>query len=322
MPILAEFPPLFLITVAVSFGLVLGSFLNVVIHRLPRGESIAFPGSRCPACGTPIRAVDNVPLFGWLLLRGRARCCKVAISPRYPLVELLGGLSAWAVLDRIVLDLPGDTSIALAVAIFVLYLALVLGLIALALIDLEHMILPDEITLGGVVLGLLSVPLRPEASFTTSLIGAAAGFLIVWLPFDVLYRRLRGTPGMGLGDAKLLALAGAWFGFQGSLFALLAGAVQATVVTLLMLIVRGRIDEPEAVVAEREEMQKLLAQAEGEEREALERELALDPLAEAPAEGLGRARLAFGPFLCLAIIEYLFFGEIVLQELVGPIPPW
>jgi leader peptidase (prepilin peptidase)/N-methyltransferase len=322
LPILTEFPPIFLIAVAVSLGLVLGSFLNVVIHRLPRGENIAFPGSRCPACGTPIRVADNVPLVSWLVLRGRARCCKARVSARYPLVELLGGLSAWAVLDRIVLELPGETSIALGGAIFALYLCLVLGLIALALIDLEHMILPDEITLGGAVLGVLSAPLRPGASLAEALIGAAVGFLIVWLPFDILYRRLRGGPGMGLGDAKLLALAGAWFGFQGALFALLAGAVQATIVTLVLLLTRGRIDEPEAVIAEREEMQKLLAQAEGDEREALERELALDPLAEAPAEGIGRARLAFGPFLCLATIEYLFFGEVVLHELIGPIPLW
>jgi leader peptidase (prepilin peptidase)/N-methyltransferase len=262
-----------------------------------------------------------VPLFGWLLLRGRARCCKAKISARYPLVELLGGLSAWAVLDRVVLALPGDTSIALGGAIFALYLALVLGLIALSLIDLEHMILPDAITLGGAALGLLSAPLRPGASLVESLIGAVAGFLIVWLPFDLLYRKLRGMPGMGLGDAKLLALAGAWFGVQGAIFALLAGAVQATVVTLVVLLTRGRIDEPDAVVAEREEMQKLLAQAEGAERMALERELALDPLARAPEEGVGRARVAFGPFLCVAIIEYLFFGEIVMRELVGPIPP-
>jgi leader peptidase (prepilin peptidase)/N-methyltransferase len=226
------------------------------------------------------------------------------------------------VLDRVVLELPGDTSIALGGALFVLYLALVLGLIALALIDLEHMMLPDPITIGGAALGLLSAPLRPEASLLESLVGAIAGFLIVWLLFDVLYRWLRGTPGMGLGDAKLLALAGAWFGLQGAIFALLAGAVQATVVTLVLLLARGRIDEPEAVIAEREEMQKLIAQTEGAEREALERELAKDPLHQPPGEGIGRARLAFGPFLCVAIIEYLFFGEIVVRELVGPIPPW
>ncbi len=322
MPILAEFPPSFLIAFAVLLGLTLGSFLNVVIHRLPRGENIAFPGSHCPACGAAIRARDNVPLFGWLLLGGRARCCKVKISPRYPLVELLGGLGAWAVMSQLVLELPGETTIWRALLTFVLYLALVLGLIALALIDLEHMILPDEITLGGVVLGVLSAPLRPGPGLLQSALGAALGFVIVWLPFDVVYRKLRGGPGMGLGDAKLLALAGAWFGWVGAVFALLAGAVQATLFTLVLLVVRGRIDEPESVLAEREQLRQLLETAEGEDRAELERELALDPLAREPEPGLGKARLAFGPFLCLAAIEYLFFGEVVLRELVGTFPPW
>jgi leader peptidase (prepilin peptidase) / N-methyltransferase len=322
LPVLAEFPPVFLVVVAVSLGLVLGSFLNVVIYRLPRGENIAYPGSRCPSCGAAIRPNDNVPVLSWLALRGRARCCKAPISPRYPIVELIGGLAAWAVAAQIVLELPGETSIAMGALVFALYLALVLGLIALALIDLEHMILPDEITLSGVVLGLLTAPFRPEVGLSRALIGAAAGFLVVWLPFDVLYRRIRGVAGMGLGDAKLLALAGAWFGWPGAVFALLAGAIQATVVTLLLLVVRGRIDEPESVIAERAELKKLLESTEGEEKAALERELALDPLADAPEPGLGKARLAFGPFLCLATLEYLFYGEVILRELFGSFPPW
>ncbi|HEV8247421.1 MAG TPA: prepilin peptidase, partial [Polyangiaceae bacterium] len=287
MPILAEFPPVFLIVVAVLLGLVLGSFLNVVIYRLPRGESIAFPGSHCTACASPIRARDNVPLLGWLLLRGRARCCGAKISPRYPLVELLGGLAAWAVMDRLVLGLPGETSVARALFLFSLYLALVLGLIALALIDIEYMILPDEITLPGIALGLITAYFRPGPGLIQAALGAAAGFLVVWLPFDVLYRKLRGVAGMGLGDAKLLALSGAWFGWVGATFTLLSGAVQATVVTLLLLVLHGRIEEPEKVTLEREELRALLEAAEGEERAELERELALDPLAQAPEPGLG-----------------------------------
>src|ERR1041384_4924010 len=95
--------------VGVSLGLVFGSFLNVVIYRLPRGESVAFPGSHCPSCGAPIRALDNVPILGWLALRGRARCCSAPISARYPLVELLGGLLAGALVQTTVLTLPVDT---------------------------------------------------------------------------------------------------------------------------------------------------------------------------------------------------------------------
>src|SRR5262249_19807359 len=104
LPSLADFPPWFLIVFAVALGLVLGSFLNVVIHRLPRGESLAFPGSHCPHCGQPIKPRDNVPVLSYLVLLGRSRCCKTPISPRYPLVEAIGGLVAWAVMRSIVLE--------------------------------------------------------------------------------------------------------------------------------------------------------------------------------------------------------------------------
>ena len=176
------------------------------------------------------------------------------------------------------------------------------------------MYLPDPITIGGTVLGLLSVPLR-GGSFPGALFGAALGFLVVWLPFDLLYTRLRGLPGMGLGDAKLVMLAGAWFGWQGALFALLGGAVQATIVALAVLLARGRIDEPEAVIRERKELRELLENSEGEARAELERELLRDPLAFEPEAGLGKARLAFGPFLALATIEYLLFGDVIVQAL-------
>ncbi|MET0795645.1 MAG: prepilin peptidase, partial [Polyangiaceae bacterium] len=239
---LADLPGPFVTAVAVALGLVFGSFLNVVIYRLPRGESLSHPPSRCPGCGKPIRIYDNVPVLGWLLLRGRARCCKTAISARYPLIEALGGLIAWTIVRVILFELPEETTWWRLVLLFAVYLALSLGLLAASVIDLEHMYLPDSITLGGAVLGLASVTLR-GGTFTDSLLGAALGFLLVWLPFDFLYGKLRGMPGMGLGDAKLVMLAGAWFGWQGALFALLGGAVQATVVALAVYLARGRIDE-------------------------------------------------------------------------------
>jgi len=311
---LGDLPGPFLTTVAVALGLVFGSFLNVVIYRLPRGESVSHPASRCPGCGRPIRVYDNIPVLSWLLLWGRARCCKVRISPRYPLVEALGGLIAWAIVRTVVFELPDETVWWRAALLFAFDLALSLGLLAAAFIDLDHMYLPDPITIGGTVLGLLSVPLR-GGSFPGALFGAALGFLVVWLPFDLLYTRLRGLPGMGLGDAKLVMLAGAWFGWQGALFALLGGAVQATIVALAVLLARGRIDEPEAVIRERKELRELLENSEGEARAELERELLRDPLAFEPEAGLGKARLAFGPFLALATIEYLLFGDVIVQAL-------
>lgn len=122
---------------------------------------------------------------------------------------------------------------------------------------------------------------------------------------------------MGLGDAKLVMLAGAWFGWFGAVFALLGGAVQATAVTLTVLATRGKLEEPEAVKEERRALRAALESAEGEEREALERELAQDPLAEEPEPGLGGARLAFGPFIVLAILELMLFGGFIREQILG-----
>ncbi len=310
---LSELPYWFVAGLAISLGLVWGSFLNVVIHRLPREQSLVRPGSSCPACGTPIRAYDNLPVLGWLLLRGRARCCGARISVRYPLVELSGGLVAWAVIETRIMTLPSETAAWHALVLFVLYAGLALALIAAAFIDLEHMILPDSITLGGTAIGLLSVPLRPEIGFVDALIGGGIGFAIVWLPFVVLYAWIRGYPGMGLGDAKLTLLAGSWFGWPGALFVLLAGAIQGTLVAIAVYVAQGKIEEPEAVRQERAELLAEIEAAEGEERRLLQEELDKDPIGREPESGLGQARLPFGPFLVLAAIEYLLFGKPLME---------
>jgi leader peptidase (prepilin peptidase)/N-methyltransferase len=312
---LAEFPESLAVGLALVLGLLFGSFSNVVIHRLPLGQSVAFPASHCPACGAPIKAYDNIPILSFLALGARARCCKAKISWRYVLVELLGGLWAVAVMRVVVLDLPGDTGLGTAALLFAVYLGLGLLLIAAIFIDLEHMILPDVLTFGGALLGLATTGLR-DVHLLTALVGAATGFLIIWLPFIELYRRVRGFPGMGLGDAKLLMLTGAWFGWQGALLVLIAASLQGTLLALPVLLVRGRIEEPPAVQRERAEVQALLSELEGEERAALAQEIAQDPLLAEPASGFGSARLAFGPFLALATLEYLFFGEYAVELLL------
>ncbi len=311
---LEDLPRWFLYVFGIPFGLAWGSFLNVVIHRLPRDQNLAFPGSRCPGCGKPIAPYDNVPVLSWLLLRGRARCCGTPISPRYPAVELIGGLLAWAVIELVVWQLPAGTSFGLALVHFVLALALGLALVAMALIDLEFMILPDSLTLGGAALGLASAGLR-GVGYSNALLGAAAGFVLIWLPFVFLHSKLRGYPGMGLGDAKLVALAGAWFGWQGTVFALLAGAAQGTVILLVVMLVGRGMDEPEAVKRERAEYEAELAVATPEERAELEREAALDPLFAAPKSGFGKIRVSFGPFLALSILEYLLLGPAIVEWL-------
>ena len=255
--LLDDFPPWFFRVIAVAFGLIWGSFLNVVIHRVPRGMSVVRPGSTCPACGKPIRAWHNIPLFGYLLLGGKASCCKAKLSPRYPLVEAIGGVLALAILESVVFRLGPTTTVERGLAVFVADLALALALTAAAFIDLEHMYLPDAITIGGAVLGVATSSFR-GLSFLESLLGAVAGFGIIYVPFVVLYSKIRGKVGMGLGDAKLLALAGAWFGWGGALIVLGAGAIQGTIATLAVLLFRGKIEEPEAVKREREEIQKEL----------------------------------------------------------------
>lgn len=307
-------PYWFMAGIAISLGFAFGSFSNVVIYRLPRGQSVVRPASRCPGCGKPIRGYDNIPVLGWLLLLGKARCCGIRISPRYPLVEVLGGLAAWAVFETRIITLPMDTVWWRALALFALYFALVLGLICAAFIDLEHMILPDEITLGGAAVGILSVPLRGDTTWLASIAGAAIGFVMIWLPFDRLYRLIRGQPGMGMGDAKLTLLAGAWFGWPAAVFVFLAGAVQGTIGALVVFLAQGRIEEPEAVKREREEIRAAIEAAEGEERRLLEEELAKDPIADEPEEGFGKSRIPFGPFLALALIEYLLFGRAFVED--------
>jgi leader peptidase (prepilin peptidase)/N-methyltransferase len=302
----------------VPFGLLWGSFLNVVIHRLPREESVVHPRSRCPGCGKSIAAYDNIPILSYLLLRGRARCCGVRISPRYPLVELIGGLLAFSVLKLVVFELAPDTSIGRALVLFLVYFALALTLVALAFIDLEFMLLPMSLCLGAIALGLVSSGLR-EVPFVSALLGSGFGFLLVFLPFYWLHTLFRGYPGMGFGDAVLMAVAGAWFGWEGVLFAFVFGCAQATVVALAVYVSSGKLDVPAAVLEERRAVQAQIDAAEGEEREALERERDLDPALREIPGGLGKARVPLGPFLSLGILEYALFERVGLRALLDAV---
>jgi len=212
-----------LIAVAFALGAVIGSFLNVVIHRVPRGESIVRPGSRCPACGTPIRWYDNVPILSWILLGARCRACRVRISLRYPLVEAAAAAAAVLAVSR-----WGVTVTGVEAALF--------GWIALALafIDLDHQILPDVITLPSIGLGLVGALLggltTPLEAAIGALVGAAIPAAVI-----LIYRLLRGEEGMGWGDVKYLAAIGAVVGVQGCLWVLVVGAVLGAAVGLGMI---------------------------------------------------------------------------------------
>ena len=225
------FPDAFLLAVFAAVGAITGSFANVCIHRLPRGESVVRPASRCPACGTGIAWRDNVPVLSWLVLRGRCRACRGPISPRYPLVEAAGAAIFLAAALR-----WGPTPVAAGGA--VLSLA---GLI-LVFTDLETRTLPDEVTLGTLALGLLVAAVRdrtaaePDAPFWAAhghlieaTLGAAAGAAFLELVRRA-YAALRGQEGMGGGDVKMLAMAGAFTGPAGVFLTLFFASLSGTLV--------------------------------------------------------------------------------------------
>jgi leader peptidase (prepilin peptidase) / N-methyltransferase len=192
-------------------GLLIGSFLTVVAHRVPRGESIVGPRSRCPACGEQIAAYDNVPVLSWLLLRGRARCCGVPISPRYPLTELAVGL-LFAAVVLVLWDEPGEV---------VLGLLFVSTLIAVTLTDLDLRLIPNKILLVSALLGIAAAAAFDPGSLPERAIAATAAGGLLFLA-ALAYPR-----GMGLGDVKLAAVMGLYLGRNVApaiLVALLAGA--------------------------------------------------------------------------------------------------
>jgi leader peptidase (prepilin peptidase)/N-methyltransferase len=299
-----ELPHNALRVVATLFGLIWGSFLNVVIHRSPRGLSVVRPGSQCPACHKPIRAWDNIPVLSWLVLRGKARCCGVKVSPRYPIVEALGGAASLAILELVVFAMPQESALR-ATCIYLTDFAAILGLIAAAFIDFEFMYLPDGVTYGGTVLGIATSSFR-GMTFVGSGVSAIIGFLIAYIPFVFLYRMVRGRAGMGLGDAKLLMMAGAFFGVFGVVWTLLAGAVQGTLGAFVLWLLRGKIELPDGVKEELAELRKLAAAGDKEAQDILDE----DPLAE-EEEGQGVSRMAFGPFLALAFIELVLFAPVI-----------
>jgi len=211
---------------AFVLGLLLGSFLNVVIERLPRGESIVHPPSRCPRCKNRIRPWDNVPLLSFLLLRGRCRHCKKAISWRYPLVELLSGLLLWLLVRRV-----DDPVLLVPQAVFLL------SLLAVAWIDLDTRTIPDVVTIPGVGLGLAASLFGPPGLAGAAL-GALSGGVSLWL-VGALYEKATGVAGMGGGDVKLAAMMGAFLGVGGVFGAIFLASLAGSVFGIL-LIARGK----------------------------------------------------------------------------------
>ena len=209
------------------FGAVIGSFLNVVIWRLPRGESLVHPGSRCPKCTKPLRPWDNVPLVSWLVLHGKCRSCAAPIPKRYPIVEAV--TAALFVLIGLVVTHP----VALVAA-----LAFAAAMVAVTFIDLDHRIIPDVITLPGMVLGLLLAftggGLNPRDALLGLILGGGGLFAVA-----TGYRAATGRDGLGGGDIKLLGMVGAFLGPGGAFLTIFLGSISGTLFACVFMLRTG-----------------------------------------------------------------------------------
>jgi leader peptidase (prepilin peptidase)/N-methyltransferase len=259
-----------LIVVAFVFGAIVGSFLNVCIVRIPKGDSIVDPPSRCPACNTAIRFYDNIPLISYLVLGGRCRSCGARISPRYLFVELLMACLAVALYYQFGFSLS-----------FLVSFIFVAALIVISFIDLDVRIVPDVISLPGIVAGLLfSVVARYLVSDSSELIpsplSALIGVLVgggFLLALAWAYEAFTGVEGMGGGDVKLLAMIGAFLGWTAIPFTLFFASLTGSIIGLGFMI----------------------------------------------SKGVGRRfALPFAPFLCLGALLYLFFGNELISLYLPP----
>jgi len=248
MPDLSLVPPAFGYVIAGVFGAIIGSFLNVVIHRVPMEESIVFPNSRCPSCGAVIAFYDNIPVISYVLLQAKCRGCKEPISFRYPAVELLTAALFVAVAwhDGLSAALPFD-------------LIFTSALLALIFIDAEHMILPNVITYPGIVFALVAriavpyltgtphfddIPSLSQGAFAgmplwvTSLAGAAIGALIgggsLWL-MGWTWEKLRGIEAMGLGDVKMMFMVGAYLGWRLTILTIFVGVLSGSIIGVVLM---------------------------------------------------------------------------------------
>jgi leader peptidase (prepilin peptidase)/N-methyltransferase len=213
------------IAILVILGLAFGSFLNVCVHRIPLGQSLSHPSSRCPSCGHALRWFENIPVASYAVLRGRCRNCRAPISIRYPAIEIAtmglfllhGAALGWTPL-------------------LVPRLVFACVLVVLFFIDLEHHLLPDVITLPGILLGLVASTVLPPG-LLSSLIGTVAGGGALWLVGEAYYR-YSGQEGMGGGDVKMLAMIGAFLGWKLALLTLVLSSFVGSVVGLVVILLR------------------------------------------------------------------------------------
>jgi len=214
--------------VSIIFGALVGSFLNVCIFRLPKKESIIWPGSHCPHCKKPIKFYDNIPLISYILLMGKCRYCKNPISFQYPLVE---GTTALCSLFLIMKFGPSLS--------YLFYFALVAALIVITVIDLYHQIIPDVINLPGIGVGLIASLILPQNTFLNSLIGALLGGGSLFI-VGTLYQWFFKREGMGGGDVKLLAMIGAFLGWKAVILTILLSSLIGSITGIIIMVLKGK----------------------------------------------------------------------------------
>jgi leader peptidase (prepilin peptidase)/N-methyltransferase len=208
------------------FGAIIGSFLNVCIYRIPAGQSVVSPASRCPQCGAAIRWYQNFPILSYLVLRGQCAKCGSRISPRYPLVEALTALLFVCVWQAFGWQIATP-----------LYWVFVAALVAITFIDLDHQIIPDVISLPGMIVGFLTALAIPWLSWSDSLLGLLLGGGSLFLVAEI-YHRLTGQEGMGGGDVKLLAMIGAFLGWKAILPVIFLGSLAGSLVGVPLMIAK------------------------------------------------------------------------------------
>ena len=216
------------VTVSILFGAIVGSFLNVCIYRIPKGESIATPGSHCPHCQRPIQFYDNIPLISYLLLRGKCRYCHHPISLQYPLVEGMTALSSFLLFNRFGISWT-----------YLFYFAFLASLIVITVIDLSHQIIPDVISLPGIGVGFIASFILPQLTWFNSLLGILLGggsLFVVATMYQWLFKR----EGMGGGDVKLLAMIGAFLGWKSVILTILLGSLVGSIIGVMVMVMKGK----------------------------------------------------------------------------------
>lgn len=320
---------------AFVFGALWGSFFNVAIYRWPRELSVVTPPSHCTHCKTPIPGHRNIPILGYFLLRGRTACCQEKLDPRYVVVELAAATLCLAIAERYMVGASSNALLTETAATTILFFFFTGGLLIATFVDLEWMEIPDEVTIGGTALGLATIMLRePGPDAADVALGAGGGFLLVQLLLVWSWERLTGRRGMGEGDSKFVMFIGAFLGWKGALFALVGGAFQGIVATGIASLAKKSADLRKSKADDGDD-----AKVEGDDTWVPPPPLELRDGAKASlsdgarklevvdehkrllweyivldgdADPMRRA-IPFGPFLALGALEFLFFGERLIE---------